>query len=493
MASALADIGHDVTVISVMDDSFAQDITVARRAVKEQSVFSPDGGIKEIGVLETSLNRSHTRLLLLELPPRPLVRLDENLVPDAGDLRAQMAWTIQLATATMGLVERLDLRPDLIHLHGEASAMAPFWHDEAGSDRSRRLVLSFYDPQREACFEAGRFFDSIGKEGLSTNDSETAAREAMRVADLVLLPSPGAKRQLLYSQRRLCLKAALESHPRVMGLMGGVDSDWWDPASDPVLAAHFDADHLEGKKECKRSLQRLARLAPRSDVPLAVACPGLVPEDGADQLLEALEALIDLDIQIVLLGKGPDSFAPGLSAVAGRNNERAAILPSDSRTTKQALAGADIVMAPAHWAPWGRLVQMGMRFGAVPVVHATGGLDDLVVDFDPRTRTGGGFKYRPLSIEGLISAMKRAREAFARPSWNEMCRANMTDTKTWRRAARQLEEQYQRLARTTQSDTASSDGSLVVPDEPARDEAQAREDPRAQGEPCLPDPVPDKP
>jgi starch synthase len=278
-----------------------------------------------------------------------------------------------------------------------------------------------------------------------TGSLPTAAQKAVEQAKAVTLPSNGARRQLMFSKRRLCLKSALESHGNVVGIMGAADEGRWNPATDPDLAAGFTHGELTGKRACKRALQERAGLAPRNDAPLAVACPGLLPEDGAEQLADAAEDILALDVQFALLGSGPPDVASRFNSLARDQKQRMAVLDPDAVSPQVALAGADLVLSPANWAPWGRLVQAGQKYGAVPVVHATGGLDDLVVDWDPRTRTGSGFKYRRLSVDGLLAAIKRAKEMFDDDDpeqWSTLCRNNMIQGYTWKDAARRCIELY---------------------------------------------------
>lgn len=451
LPAALSDMGHDVTVISAVDAELAAASTVARRVTPVCATVK--GEELEIEVLEAGLHHSHARLLLLALPPRPITELDEELVPTPSALEEQSKWAAVLCSATAQLVGRLGLNPDVVHLHAEAASLLPCW-DQLLAPPPPVFALTFYDPQREGSFPLQPFTAMLGISTPSAKDNAaeasagsapTAAQNAIERAKAVTLPSNGARRQLMFSRRRLCLKSALESHGNVVGIMGAADEGRWNPATDPNLAARFTHDELSGKSACKRALQERAGLAPRNDAPLAVACPGLLPDDGAEQLADAAQAILAQDVQLALLGSGPSEVASRFNSLARDQDQRMAVLDQDAVPPQVALAGADLVLAPANWAPWGRLVQAGQKYGAVPVVHATGGLDDLVVDWDPRTRTGGGFKYRRPSADDLLAAITRAKEMFDHDDpelWSTLCRNNMVRGYTWKDAARRCNELY---------------------------------------------------
>jgi len=437
MAAAQSDQRHDVTVITVLPSTMAPPFHLARRLTPARC--SIDDQELEFAVYEGSLGHSHARMLLLSMDPRPEVHLDEHLVALPKDVQRQRDWTTRFACAVLDLVDWMGIDADLVHLHGEAAAMAlcPF-------DAQR--VVSIYDPQREAVFDAASFLEALNLpvlEQATASQAPTAAQRALKRAALVLLPSHGSRFQLKLTRRRMALKIALAEHPSVHAVLGGIDHGVWSAETAPGLAQKFSADDLSGKKDCRHRLQSLAGLAPRDDVMLAAADLGQRPDDGADHIEAAAQAIIDRDVQLII--RRPKGAPPTaeLDALAAEYPERISIMDADRLDLQTMLAGSDAVLSPAHWAPWGRIAMLAMAFGAIPIVRSTGGLDDLVVDWDSHTRTGGGFKYRAEDPMELLGTVLRAVKVFEdKADWALMVKRNMRALDDWALTASRVEEFY---------------------------------------------------
>ncbi len=436
LAAHLPGLGWNVTLVAAIGGSASLAPGLAKH-VTPLHAHTADHDL-EIDVFEGSLGASHARMILLGMDPRPVPILDRDLVLTPEDAQKVLRWTADFGAAVAALFERLGLQPDVLHLHGEAVALAPLLPP------SGAVALSIYDPQRDAAFPLEDWCRATGVPVDSQTEGATASQAAVAAADLVLLPSPGAKLQLRLTRRRLVLKEALAQHPRVYGVLGGVERGVWDPTSDPELPARFGPEDPTGKTVCRRALQDRTGMAPRRDVILAAATLGQTPEDGAEQLVEAAQEILDLDIQLVIYCPRNTEPPARLERLAETFPGRFALVSASQIRLADVLAGADVVIQSPSWSPWGRFVQLGMAFGAVPVVRATGGLDDLVVDWDAHTKTGGGFKFRRESTEELLAALLRARETFHEDpeGWRAMVYRNMRWTRSWEQTASQVHELF---------------------------------------------------
>ena len=440
LATHLPGLGWNVTLVAAVPGS----PSLAPGLAKHVSPLHASTGDHhlEIDVFEGSLGASHARLILLGTDPRPVTELDANLLLPPRDASRMLQWTADFGTAVAALFQRLGLEPDVLHLHGDAMALAGLLPRP-----KRALVLSIYDPQRDAAFPLEDWHRATGnreKESPDTPDATTVSQAVVATADLVILPSAGAKLQLKLTRRRLVLKEVLDEHPRVYGVLGGVERGLWDPSTDPELPARFGWQNLAGKARCRRTLQDKTGMAPRKDVLLAAATLGQAPEDGAEQLVEAAQDILDLDVQLAVYCPATAEPPDRLQRLAQEFPGRFALVSASAMRLADVLAGADVVLQSPSWAPWGRFVQLGMAFGAVPVVRATGGLDDLVVDWDPRTKTGGGFKFRRESTDELLAALLRARETFQTDpeGWKTMITRNMRWIPDWEWTASQVHELF---------------------------------------------------
>jgi starch synthase len=237
---------------------------------------------------------------------------------------------------------------------------------------------------------------------------------------------------------------------RLRGILNGIDREAWNPATDPHLPAHYDARDLHGKARCKSALQTEVGLAVRADVPLLGMVSRLAEQKGLDLLAEALPgALAASDAQLVVLGSGGERYERLLAALAAEFPRRVALrIGFDEALAHRIEAGADLFLMPSRFEPCGLNQLYSLRYGTVPVVHATGGLDDTVVEFDPATGTGTGFKFTPYTPAAFLAALQRAlvtrRE---RDRWARLVANGMAQDFSWDRAAVEYRALYETLAR----------------------------------------------
>ncbi len=436
LSQALARRGDSVTVISVLPEGCQPGDRMARRVTDLKIEFN--GRNETVPVYEGRLDDSSARALLLEMKPEPDVVLDEDLIADPSLSEERAEWCKFFGKAVLAIGEELGLTANVVHFHGDAVSLALVWPQQ-GENSPDALVVSFYDPQKEGVFPASAIAGS-------EDSSKTAAQTAVMLSSAVLLPGPGCLGQIAFSKRRLALKSALVAHPRVYGIMGGVDSGKYNPWKNPNIKAGYDAENLEGKKVCKRFLQSETGLSPRQDVPLVVVFLGTDREDGTNLIAETVSDLVKEDMQFVFVGDALPGAKRRIKAAVEANSSRVVSIPHNEKGITHLLAAADIVLAADEWAPWGRVALLGMAMGCVPVVHSTGGYSDVVVDWDPETRTGGGFKYRPSSSEELLSAIKRAGEVFRHPEdWDLMVAKNMKAAPYWPDVIERFRNLYESL------------------------------------------------
>ncbi len=234
----------------------------------------------------------------------------------------------------------------------------------------------------------------------------------------------------------------------LFGILNGIDVEEWDPATDPCIAAHFDASDLSGKSACRAALQREAGLPVRADVAVFGVIGRAVPQKGFDVLAQALDQILKWDLQIVLLASGDPAIEAQFARVAGKHRDRmAAWLEFDDARAHRIEAGADFFIMPSRFEPCGLSQMYSLRYGTLPIVRATGGLIDTVENYDKATGNGTGFVFHDLHVDGLANTV-----GWALSTWYDrprhivaLRRRGMRRDFSWDRAAREYEEMY-RLA-----------------------------------------------
>ncbi|MFH1089941.1 MAG: glycogen synthase GlgA [Pseudomonadota bacterium] len=234
---------------------------------------------------------------------------------------------------------------------------------------------------------------------------------------------------------------------RLHGLLNGVDYQVWNPRTDKHLAAHYSPEDLSGKTICKQELlMKMGLERSLVDKPLLGMVDRLTAQKGCSLVIEAAEDIFKLDAGLVVLGKGEASFENAFARLQERYPGRMGLkVGSDQGLTHEIMAGCDIILMPSLYEPCGLAQMLGLKYGTVPVVRATGGLNDTVVDPRHGHDPGTGFKFDTFQPLALLRAVTRAVETFRSPErWRAMMLAGMNQDFSWDRSAQEYLNLFKR-------------------------------------------------
>lgn len=232
------------------------------------------------------------------------------------------------------------------------------------------------------------------------------------------------------------------------GILNGVDYDEWNPAHDPHIAAHFTPDDLSGKAECRRDLLHAFGLDSVGD---ETAVLGVVSrfatQKGFDFLVEIMDRLVQKDIVLLVLGNGEEYYERLLSETAARYPQKVRVqIKYDNVIAHKIEAGADIFLMPSRYEPCGLNQIYSLKYGTVPVVRATGGLEDTIDE--QHAGKGNGFKFWGYSAGAFLDAIERALATFAnKAEWTEIMQRGMAQHFDWSRSAAEYVGVYERAIR----------------------------------------------
>nr|HPJ39142.1 glycosyltransferase [Spirochaetota bacterium] len=229
----------------------------------------------------------------------------------------------------------------------------------------------------------------------------------------------------------------------------------WDPASGSYLPARYSASGMEGKALCKGALQHVMELDINPAIPVVGIITRLTYQKGVDVLLEALEEMIPRGgMQFVILGTGEDWLIQRYQALRDRHPGRVGVFWGYSEEHAHLIeAGSDIYVMPSRYEPCGLNQMYSLKYGTIPVVRATGGLDDTVKEWDPDTGTGNGFKFSLLEKNVVRDTLYAAIDTFGNKThWRRLQRNAMEFHYSWDDAVSQYEAVYD-TARTRSRDT----------------------------------------
>ncbi len=380
---------------------------------------------------------------------------DSDTSGDAQQFLAFARAVVQIAGGAIG-----DWRPDVVHLNDWTTGLVPALLENVPGRPA--TVFTVHNLAHQGLFPR-ETFDELGlpaslwtMEGLEFYGRLSFMKGGLVYADRINTVSPTYALEILTETFGCGLEGLLRRRrSRLSGVLNGVDYEAWSPELDPSIPCRFDASDLAGKAHCKQDLQRHLGLAMDPHVPLAGLVTRLSYQKGIDLLIEAWSRLLDLGIQLVVLGTGDPALESALTALAdARPGRSAARLAYDEPLARRIIAGADLFLMPSRFEPCGLTQMYSLRYGTVPVAARTGGLADTIVDAGtaaedtdgpPRARATG-FLFAPgdpdALVDGVVRALKYFHAAHGRSQWRRIQDAGMTADFGWAHSAHQYGDIY---------------------------------------------------
>lgn len=351
----------------------------------------------------------------------------------------------------------LPWRPDVVHLNDWQTALAAaFLHFDPARRAAALLTihnLAFqgnFDPALVT--ELGLPASCFTIDGVEFYGRFSFLKAGLVYADALTTVSPTYAREIQTEAFGCGLHGLLHARRDALhGLLNGIDTALWNPATDPLIARRYDADTLDAKLDNKRALAERLGLQFAADAPLFGAIGRLTEQKGFDLLIAAAPALIDAGASLVVLGQGEAALEAALTDLARRFPRRVAVVVGYDETLAHGIeAGADAFVMPSRFEPCGMNQMYSQAYGTPPIVRATGGLADTVVDCTPHTLAEGtatGFVFADASVDALAAALRRACAVFAdRATWRQLQRNGMRRDFGWEASARGYLGLYERIA-----------------------------------------------
>ncbi|MBN1475696.1 glycogen synthase GlgA [Candidatus Sumerlaeota bacterium] len=289
-------------------------------------------------------------------------------------------------------------------------------------------------------------------EGLEFFDKINLMKGGIVHADHISTVSPRYALEIQTEEHGCGLEGLLQSRAsELTGILNGIDTDVWNPATDTLIQTNFSADRLGGKAECKAALQSRCGLPLRPDTPLIGMVSRLVEQKGFGLLREIIGDLLRRDIQLVILGTGDPEIEKLLADLAAEHGHRLSFHRLfDERLAHGIEAGADMFLMPSRYEPCGLNQLYSMRYGTIPIVHFTGGLVDSVRDATPGALAKGeatGFGFSEFNAKACLRALTRALDLFTgdRETWRSLMLTAMAQDFSWAASARAYEALFKRM------------------------------------------------
>jgi len=233
------------------------------------------------------------------------------------------------------------------------------------------------------------------------------------------------------------------------GILNGVDYAEWDPATDGNLAGHYSPLDLSGKRDCRKDLLHAFGLEVPEATPVIGICSRFASQKGFDLLEQIAGRVAERDVAVVALGTGEPHYEKFFRDFAFANAGRFSVqIRYDDAMAHKIEAGADIFLMPSHFEPCGLNQIYALKYGTIPVVRATGGLEDTVEEWKPADKTGTGFKFKAYEAQALLDAIDRALAAFYdKAEWRQLMENGMAKNFSWEKPAQEYAAAYEEAAR----------------------------------------------
>lgn len=332
-----------------------------------------------------------------------------------------------LSKAVVHLARYLPLQPELVHIHDWQVGLVPLMlraaRETEGWGTPPSTLLTIHNLAYQGVFSAASFaYTNLPKSYFSPSGAEfyglvNCLKSAIIASDRLTTVSPRYAREITTPEFGCGLDPLLRHRQSSLsGILNGVDYEEWKTESNPYLPAPYSVDQIEGKAICKQVLQKEMGLTPDPKMPVFGSVTRLADQKGVDIQLGALEEMLAADIQFVLLGSGSSELERAYRRLASRYPNKAAVHIGYSHPLAHRIeAGADFFLMPSAFEPCGLNQMYSLRYGTIPIVRVTGGLDDSVVDITENLKLADGIKFREYSSRALSKAMRKALALYQSP------------------------------------------------------------------------------
>jgi starch synthase len=348
--------------------------------------------------------------------------------------------------------------PDVLHCNDWQSAMIPCLlkahYQSSGFFRTMKTVLTIHNIKYQGIHSKEMIEDLMdlpmgymSDDGVLFGGSANFLKAGIVYSDWITTVSPTYAGEILTPEYGEGLDGVLWQHPeKLSGILNGIDYQEFDPASDPLIPSCYDVETFrDGKKSCKRLLQKELGLKVAARIPLVAMITRLVDQKGLDLFLQAYREILAIPVQIVILGTGDPYYEKALTDIVAENpGEFSASITFDNALAHRIYAASDIFLMPSLFEPCGLSQIISMRYGTVPVVRETGGLKDTVIPYNEFTGEGTGFSFGNVNPGELVHILRYAAGIYQnrKEAWDWLIRNGMNKDFSWSESARRYRSIY---------------------------------------------------
>ncbi|MFH1874341.1 MAG: glycogen synthase GlgA [Pseudomonadota bacterium] len=454
LPKALGQAGVKVAIIMPFYNSISAK-TFGIKSLK-QTVTVPVGDKKVAGkIFQTSLSKN-VEVFFIQQP----AYFDREYLyqTKAGDYPDNSERFSFFAKAALELIASFKTKCDLIHCHDWQAALVPVYlktlYKNNPALKNVKTVLTIHNLGYQGLFEhmdmpmLNLDWSLFTFDKLEFYGKINFLKAGIVFADKITTVSKKYAQEILTPEYGCGLEAVLHERKKdIVGILNGIDYSHWDPATDKLIPKKYSAKELKGKDACRTELQKCFKLPVRKDVPIMGIISRLATQKGFDLLEDVIPSLIKANVQVVVLGTGEPHYHELFQTLAQKYPKDVGVaLKFDNSLAHLIEAGSDFFLMPSRYEPCGLNQMISMKYGTIPVVRATGGLDDSVTPFNKNTLKGNGFKFQKYDAQEFIKTLNKSLTTFRdQKTFKKLILNAMKTDFSWNRSAEEYIELYEKI------------------------------------------------
>ncbi len=363
--------------------------------------------------------------------------------------------------AVLELLKHLGWRPDIIHCNDWQTGLIPAYLKTIYRDdpfyADTRTVFTVHNMAYQGVFPKSSFIKAglpaevFSENGIEAYGNVNLMKSGLVFADAITTVSEKYAEEIRSSEEYGCgLQEIVKKRKNdLSGIVNGIDYTLWDPSVDRLIPHRYDARSLDLKSENKKELLRHMNLPYDEHVPLVGIISRLADQKGFDLIGEVLDEMMKLGLQLVILGTGDKRYHELFEKAHKKYPSKIGVsLTFNNDLAHLIEAGSDMFLMPSRYEPCGLNQLYSLRYGTIPVVRATGGLDDTIDDYVSSSGEGTGFKFKEYDSRAMLHALQRAVQVYAdHPAWRKLMRSGMAKDFSWETSARKYIQLYRNLVK----------------------------------------------
>jgi len=451
---ALQQIGHQVTVILPLYRRHLYASNIKAKPLNKSIEMWADGIERHCPLHESVVDG--LRFVLIEQDD--LYDRDGLYGPAGGAYDDNLLRFLLFDRVALEVAAQLGKPVDILHCHDWQTGMIPLLlktqYQHHAAIANAKTVYTIHNLAYQGVFPAD-WIHRLGMpshyfhiDGYEFHHQINCMKGGIESADAITTVSPSYAEEIMTPEYGCHLEQFLHNHAdRLSGIVNGLDIDQWNPLTDIVIAAQYGAGKIAGKKQCKKALQEQCGLDVSADTPLLTLISRLADQKGIDLLLANAEDWLARGYQLAVLGSGDAHSEQALHHLAGNHPRQMYFYRGFNEDfARQIYAGGDIFLMPSRFEPCGLGQLMAMRYGNIPVVRATGGLRDTVVDYGADKAHATGFHFADATPQAFDAALEKAIAVYKTPAtWSRIRNRALKRDSSWEASASAYADLYESL------------------------------------------------